>query len=165
MIAYKDIENNLRWFDRQYTKAQTNVNAKYYSKLAILELCGWIEISMDDIVLRGSVRALSEDENRKLVSNKVNKNYGFEYERHFQTILIALFGVIGVERLERSIPVSIRVPFKVELKNLIKTRNSLAHTYTRGTTPQYDSPSVTIGRYQIIAKGLEAYDLGVRKIC
>ena len=52
VIARSYITSNLEAISQGYLKASSQSEAFYLSKLAILELCGWIEESMDDVVLR-----------------------------------------------------------------------------------------------------------------
>lgn len=165
MISHSYIKKNLAYLDRVYRNTTSTTEASYCSKLAILELCGWIEISMDDIVLRGCVRALKQEKNRKAVREKVKYNYGFEYQKHFVSLITSLVGFHGFEALEKTIPVSVSISFKSELGNLKERRNSLAHTYYKGVTPSYDAPSITMSRYQIVTAGLEAYDRALRTYC
>lgn len=120
---------------------------------------------MDEIVLRGCVRALKIEKNRKFLRDKVKRNYGFEYQRHFVSMITELVGLHGYETLEKGIPASISVNFKSELGNLKERRNSLAHTYYKGVTPHYDAPSITISRYHSVANGLLAYDQALRAYC
>lgn len=165
MISHSYIKNNLAYLDRVYRNTHSTTEASYCSKLAILELCGWIELSMDDIVLRGCVRALKHEKHRKSMREKVQRNYGFEYQKHFVSLITSLVGFHGYETLEKSIPATVSVSFKSELGNLKDRRNSLAHTYFRGVTPHYDAPSITISRYNNVAKGLNAYDKALRLYC
>lgn len=165
MIAHSYIKKNLLYLDRKYRTASSLTEASYCSKLAILELCGWIELSMDDIVERGCMRSLKEGSNRKAVKDKIKRNYGFEYERHFQSLITALIGFYGYEKIEKSVPVAVSTPFKSELSNLKARRNSLAHTYFKGVTQNYDAPSITISRYHSVASGLDAYDKALRHYC
>ena len=165
MISHSYIKSNLEYLDRVYQRANSNKEASYCSKLAILELCGWIELSMDDIVLRGCVRGLKQEKNRKAVREKVKRNYGFEYKRHFVSLITSLVGFHGYETLEKSIPTTVSAKFKSELGNLKVLRNSLAHTYYKGGTHHYDAPSATFSRYESVAAGLDAYDKALRAYC
>ena len=51
MIAKSYILANLNALDARYKRASRAKDALFASKLALLELCGWIEESMDDIVV------------------------------------------------------------------------------------------------------------------
>jgi hypothetical protein len=50
MIAKTYILNNLSTIEKLYNDSSSIKNSLFYSKLAILELCGWTEESMDDII-------------------------------------------------------------------------------------------------------------------
>jgi hypothetical protein len=50
MIIKGYIENTLKELDRLYNKHTSLKKDIYYSKLAVIELCGWIEETCDAIV-------------------------------------------------------------------------------------------------------------------
>ena len=162
MIAYSYITKNLALLERKYSAAPTVTDACFFSKMAILELCGWIEESIDDLVVKAGNRMLKVDSNRTFLERKVKGNYGFEYEKHFRGLLVSLIGYAGCESVEKNVDRIIVLNFKNELKTLKARRNSLAHTYTKGVTHHYDAPSITIARYDKIASGLRAYDEALR---
>jgi hypothetical protein len=164
MIAYSYIERNLQSFEVRYTRAKSNREMSYFSKLATLELCGWIETSIDDCVERCAIRVLKERRSVEKVEQRVKKTYGFHYDQHFTSLLITLVGVYGLERIEGSIPTSIVQNFRSTLGTLKAARDALAHTYTRGTTANYDAPSLTWSRYQHVKKGLAEYDRVLRQM-
>ncbi len=164
MIAYSYIERNLRALDSRYRSPKTSTrDANFVSKLAMLELCGWIEVSMDDCILRASIRVLKDEGNRRRLEEKVLRNYGFEYERHFKSMMIQVFGLWGFEKIFRSVDATIAARFSSELGRLKTKRNTLAHTYTPGVTEEYDAPSAALGSFAIVKSGLQAYDSAIRK--
>ena len=73
MIAHSDMTKTLRRLDLLYRKARSQREAHLFAKLAILELCGWIEESMDGVVLRCSIRCLAGSDNRTLIADDVVK--------------------------------------------------------------------------------------------
>jgi hypothetical protein len=162
MIAYTYIRKNVRSLNSRYQRARSIQDASYYSKLAILELCGWIETSLDELILGAGYRILKKDKNKKYLKKRVKMVYGFDYEIHFTSMIVALFGISGFEKIENSIDDHIVVNFKNELINLKTRRDSLAHTYTRGATTHYDAPSITLSRLENVAAGILAYDAALR---
>ena len=62
---------------------------KFYSKLALLELCGWIEESMDNVV-QGIKRRLKDEKNKEYVDSIIKQNYGFGYEGNFRNMLMGV---------------------------------------------------------------------------
>ena len=165
MIATSYIDGNLRSLNKAYLGAKTQRFSYFYAKLAILELCGWIEVSMDDIVISHSKRILKSPGNISYVSDTVvDRTFGFEYERHFREMLVRVLGIGVCEKVEASINVTVQTKFVTELGQLKKLRNRLAHTYIKGTTTQIDAPSVTLQRYADIRAGLKAYEGLIRAL-
>src|SRR5579862_9878909 len=101
MIARSYITSNLEAINRSYLKAASHRESLFFSKLAILELCGWIEESMDDIVMRCATRHFKLQTNWNYCKKEfVNKTYGFDYHNNFRFMLIQLLGLINVEKIE-----------------------------------------------------------------
>jgi hypothetical protein len=135
----------------------------FFSKLAILELCGWIEESMDDIIMRCADRNIKETKNIDHVKSQiVAPTYGFEYHRHFRRMLIQLIGLVNVERIERTVDPIKRDRLKSTLSSLKKVRDPEAHTHIKGVTPVINAPSVTIVQFQPVYDGLIEFDRVIR---
>lgn len=135
------------------------------SKLAVLELCGWLEESMDDIVLRCSMRELKKSVNRKYVQEQiVDRTHGFDYNKHFRKMLIQLVGIVNVEKIERRVNVNVSSQFRATLGSLIRPRNSQAHTHVGGGTRIINAPSVSLKHFQDLYAGLVEYDRVVRSM-
>ncbi|MCI0485813.1 MAG: hypothetical protein L0229_04345 [Blastocatellia bacterium] len=156
MIAKSYILKDLTTIEVLFRETPTLKKQLFFSKLAILELCGWIEISMDDIVLRCAKRHLKDQSNIEMVEKAiVGRVYGFEYEAHFRKMLIQLIGTICVERLERKLDQRKFQPMKSNLNDLKAIRNQEAHTHLKGATKRLDAPSVTKNRFFTIYDGLK----------
>lgn len=155
MIAKTYIIENLRSLNALFVGSTSAKKGLLYSKLAIIEFCGWIEMSMDDIVKRCATRNLSLPKNRKAVQNDIiDKTYGFEYERHFRKMLTHVVGLKNVEQIERrSDPMKLQ-RLKSALGALKQSRDSLAHTYLKDTAITLDAPSVTKARFTDVYDGL-----------
>ncbi len=146
-----------------FVRSRTSRESLYFSKLALLELSGWVEESMDDIVLRCSVRCLKLKVNKDVFLKKtVGQNHGFQYEIHFRKMMTTLVGVVNVERIEKSVGPIVQSQLEAALGNLAKARNSAAHTHLKGMTVTIDAPSVTINNFLGIYSGLKAYDSELR---
>lgn len=162
MISKTYILENLRRLDVSYSRSSTSINSFYFSKLSILELCGWIEVSMDDIVIRHSSRKIRLPANHTFIERDVvRRTFGFDYDKHFRQMLIRLVGMVTVERIERCMNVGVQTRFKAELQSLKAMRDSLAHTYAKNPPP-IDAPSRTKARFQPLYEGLSAYDEALR---
>ncbi len=165
MIAKSYILNNLKTIENLYLKSTTTKRGLFYSKLAILELCGWIEESMDDIVHKCARRRLKSQDNLKLVEKSIiGRTYGFDYKRHFRNMLMQLLGIINLERLERHLdPVKFQL-MESNLETLKTCRDTEAHTHLKGVTKRLDAPSVTKHRFLIVYEGLKDIDDSLRRL-
>lgn len=164
MIAKTYIQENLRRLDVRHSHTSDIKLSFYYAKLAILELCGWIEMSMDDIVMRHCNRKLVIGANKKFMEKDVvSRTYGFDYDRHFRMMLIKLIGMVGTEQLESTLDALLQAKFKAELQSLKAIRDLLAHTYAKNSPP-IDAPSRTRARFVPLYEGLQAYDRALRAL-
>ena len=163
MIAKSYILSNLHALNRSYGTAPTPKEAQFFSKLAILELCGWIEESMDDVILSCARKHLKEPVNRDYCEKQiVKRTFGFDYHNNFRSMLIRLLGLIAVEKIERKTDAAIHAKMISALSTLKQQRDSEAHTHLRGVTRTINAPSVTIGQFQPVYGGLVEIDRMVR---
>lgn len=165
MIAKSYILSTLTELDKLYNNSTSQKKSIYYSKLALIELCGWIEETLDDIVKRHAYRNLKSDVNKKYCVKEIIKpNYGFQYNKNVRPMLINLIGIIGIEKLERELERSALITIlKNNLGNLITSRNEAAHTHLKGVTRTYNAPSRTIGDFNKIFPILDRIDKELRK--
>lgn len=165
MITKSTINNNLISLNAKYKRTRSNMESLFYSKLAVLELCGWIEESMDDVILRCARRHLQKTENIDFTQNNIIKlTYGFDYKKHFRKMLIQMMGLINVERIESKVDPLIRNNLLSTLGNLKTSRNCVAHTHIKGTTLIIDSPSITLSRFKHVYDGLKEFESVIRNI-
>lgn len=151
MITHAYIRDTLVKLDKLYNNPRSQKETNLYTKLALLELCGWVEESMDNIVKIYGKRKLKTEPFKKLHLNIIDKNYGFKYEYNFRPMLIQTIGIIQVEKLETDLNKLAKIDIlSSELTRLNKLRNKAAHTYTKGTTASFAAPSVTLGIFHII---------------
>lgn len=144
MISKSYITQTLEELDKLYNSSTSQKKAIYYSKLALLELCGWIEQSMDNIILHHVNHKLKDEKNKKYLKQIIKKNSGFSYESHFRKMLLDSIGIVSVEKLEKRLKRRIVLSHYIRLLNdLIEIRNKAAHTHLKGITTTYDSPSKT----------------------
>lgn len=150
MTISKHIFVTLNHLDTLYNESSSqnkDIEPTYYSKLAVLEYCGWIEESLDLIVKRSFTDKITNSQLIKIIEEKIKFNSGFQYENNLRPMLITSFGVIGTEKFENLINSNGNLDIlKSELNALKEDRNSAAHTWIQGTTRQYPAPSVLIGR-------------------
>jgi len=164
MISKNKIIRNLTKLNRLYLNSTNGLNNEFYSKLAILELCGWIEESMDSIILCSAKRKLHKNSNNQFVREIVKINYGFEYEKNFCKVLKQVIGVIGVEKLESTVDPVVFTQFKSALSSLKSIRDNQAHTHTIGTARSLNAPSWTLHQMVPVYNGLKNINNSLRKI-
>ncbi|MFA6304929.1 MAG: endoribonuclease [Patescibacteria group bacterium] len=160
MIAESQITKELKKLDRLYSKSIVKGDQKIYSKMAIIECCGWVEQTMDKLTLFIK-RTIKKDFNRKYLEEKVEKNNSFSYE-HFRQILIYAYGIRLLEKIEESID-NIE-EFKSTLRTLKKMRDNCAHTYIHGIQQTFNAPSVIISHYIIVLKYLKFYEIQIKRL-
>jgi len=165
MIARSYIESNLKQLDKLYLNAVTPKSKLYYSKLAMLELCGWIEESMDDIVQKSANRLLRSQASKNYITNTIiNPTYGFEYKKHFMKMLSYVVGLINVEKLEDKLDPLKKARLESALGTLKVARNREAHTHLKGVTRQVDAPSITISLFNHVFDGLKDIELNLKEL-
>lgn len=164
MIAKSYLQKNLDILERLYNSSTSTAKSLFYSKLAILELCGWIEESMDDIVKMCCHRIIKDKREQKEIEDFISRNYGFEYDPHFRRMLTQVIGRKGVIRLEKRVdPVKLQV-LQATLSTLKRSRDNEAHTHIKGITKRLDAPSVTKAKYLLVYDGLIEIDEQLKKI-
>ena len=163
-LAKPYISANLRGIDTLYRAATSPRKSLFYSKLAILELCGWIEVSMDGLVGGCAARSLKHSSNIAIVADRIRRTYGFDYDRHFRELIIRVVGLKAVEQIEGSVDVTKFTKLTAALSALKTNRDSQAHTYIKGTTLVLDAPSVTRTRFEDVYDGLKDFEDTMRKL-
>ncbi len=157
MVAKRDILVNLKLIDRLFRSTVGRTKEELlYSKMAIIELCGWIEDSMDDVIRKIAQAKLKIPKNIYYINEDIiKKTHSFSYE-HFRGMLLNLIGIVNVEKLE-----VILDPLKFDrmrstLGNLKKIRDNEAHTHIKkDVTKTLNAPSVTINNFSMVYDGLK----------
>ncbi len=141
MISATDITNTIGELDVLFNA--NPAQATYYSKLALLELCGWLELTMDCIIEDCSTTKLTSASNIKFVKDTIiGSTYGFHYDQHFKPMLMKMIGLIKLEQIESELSTSGDLDrLKSTLGTLYHARNRAAHTNIDGTTLTYEAPS------------------------
>lgn len=151
MITRAEIEYNLKRLERDYNAAKNAKSRTLYSKLAVLELCGWIEENFDTIATVGVKASLRTNDYKDYFKNEIIKsNNGFSYHNHFKKMMVKSVGVIRMEKIELKMQqVGSLNPLKGKLSSLEVVRNSLAHTHSTQHA-NVQTPSVTLSDLQQI---------------
>lgn len=143
------------WYDEPSTG---NERPKLISKLALLELCGWIEGTFDEIILEVNKSTIND---QKWVLELLGKTSGFTYASHLRPMLICLIGEIFTRKFESEMEKN--NPGDLErlillLSTLWKKRCQFAHADIVGnisSQAQFDSPSWSNNQYRILNKLIE----------
>jgi hypothetical protein len=163
------IEDTLRelnlWFDTIQGEPE---RPKLLSKLATLELCGWIELHMDGLIERtGQQCGLTSD---WLQKNVIGPNHGLSYGDHLRPMLVRLIGEAGVNTvevsLERTKP-GMLDQLKADLGSLWKQRGLLAHTNIAAPVRQQitiNAPSWSLNKQRIMAKTFAFFETELEKV-
>lgn len=163
MIDERDIFQSLNELNAAYNNP-LSINAYFCSKLAIIELCGWVEISLDTLLQDYALINIHNELSHKLAEQYIKKVHSFNYNKHFQPLLVQFIGLVNLEKFLKGIDASTHQASVSELETLLTRRNSLAHTYVQGTTTTIDAPSVTIARFKKILSAFQNYESVLKDI-
>jgi len=163
MITKSYIEDTLKKLDTLYINSKSNKNAEYFSKLAIIELCGWIEESFDDIVYWYAKNNIKDKENIKYYENEIKKNNGFEYNNKIRPLFIKLIGIKNLENIENSLNKNGDIDTLITLlTNFKKQRDSAAHTHIKNVTRRFDAPSKLYLEWKVVYNILRKIEHEIR---
>ena len=155
MIDETQIQSTLNQLDQLFQEHRGSDEDLYYSKLAIMEVCGWVEESIDDMVRECANKYLNDPKNSEFVKYWIDRTYGFHYENNFRGLLVRLMGIINVERLEQKLnPVRFDL-LKSSLGTLKQLRDKQAHTHITDTTKSIDAPAVPRQHFKYVYEGLK----------
>lgn len=157
------VQTVLRQLDAWYKEpTQGGDRPKLLSKLAVLELCGWIECELDRLVFSAQTGRL--DDLNWVRSNITEKTHGFTYADHFRPMLVRLVGEVFVRRIEATMEANHPGELdrlKSSLGQLWKQRCGFAHadvTANVAAQQKFDAPSWSINQHRVISRILQNYE-------
>jgi hypothetical protein len=153
MIVKRYILKTLGSLDSRYNQAlrtPTPEDSVYFSKLAILEYCGWIEETFDQIVRRSVKDKLKTIVFQQILeTNIIGNTHGFQYKAHFRPMLMRAIGLKDMETIETHLKNTGQFEILIsELDSVKEYRNRAAHTWIDGTTRTYPAPSLTKSKFE-----------------
>ena len=155
MIDSAEILDTLDDLIDRYNSGTATPKEQYFcAKIAVIEVCGWIEECMDRMVLDLSDNHIRRQANKKIVQRRVDHTHGFTYPRHFRPLLTWVIGGVSVEQLEARLDQRVFQLMQSELNSLARVRNQLAHSSFNPYRPSLDSPSFVRVRFDRICEGL-----------
>lgn len=164
MVKKGNIKKTLQELNRLYRNDTTGRYSEYYSKLAHLELCGWIELAQDEIVLWVANKYIKNNKNLRVIKETVKRNSNMGYDNNFKSMLKEVIGLIGFEKLENNVDITHKSILEIELENLKITRNSHAHTNIKNCTLTLDAPSTNLSRMEKIYDALKEYERKIKQM-
>lgn len=149
MIDRVNILHTLKRLDAEYNNNMSDPDLpQLFSKLAVIEFCGWIEDSYDTILYDYIDKKIIDAECIKIIKGFVKDNNGFAYKSHtFKTFSIVL-GANNWENILDKLGPANKASFESILSSYKDSRNSAAHTNVKGSTKVYNSPSLVICDFQ-----------------
>lgn len=131
MLQNVELLANLAFHEIGYNSAAGDLRtALLHSKASILEVCGWVEQAMDQVVLDTAIRCgLSAIRIDQVERNYVKKTYGFDYQKHFERMFTSVVGFRILEQAEVSAGAAAMNPLTSTLSALYPLRNHYAHTH------------------------------------
>jgi hypothetical protein len=165
LVSKTSILKNLSIISKLYNKTSNPKEVLFYSKLAILELCGWIEESMDNIVENCANRKLRNNDNLKFLEKEIIKRvHSFDYHNNFRKMLMQVIGLIRLEIIESKVDQTKLELMKVSLNALKEQRDPVAHTHIKGITLRIDAPSITKQRIVNVYEGLKNIEHELKRL-
>lgn len=158
-INTNNICHTLHYLDHVYNKAVSSKNKKgplhavLYSKLAILELSGWIEETIDNILLEYVDKKISDIALQEIIKTEIiGKVYGFKYHSDYKPLMIKVLGPQKYHKVYLALVKNHQHDiFCSQLNELTKQRDVAAHTSSKeGVTPHFYAPSSTYVRFKTI---------------
>lgn len=160
------IEDTLRELDSWYNELPGGTDRpRMLSKLATLELCGWIEHRLDTLVQAVGSRVGLDP--AWVERNVVKDNHGFTYNDHLRKMLVKLVGEFAVNHLEGTMETAspgVLEQLKGALTTLWTSRGVLAHTHSAAPLVRQQSlnaPSWAINQQRIVGKMITQFEASV----
>lgn len=152
-VAENTIKVNLAIIEARFEEAMASAQllqgstlAAMFSKLAILEVGGWIEQTVDSMLYYYVNATVPNRQIQKTVKEQViDTVYGFRYASDLKPLFMKVLGADKFQYIEQKLK---RKGMDQILLNCIATlnrgRNAAAHTYWhRSVQQKFDAPSVT----------------------
>lgn len=148
MIYSARIKKTLNFIEAEYQKhlirSDKNIPIMF-AKLGVLEYCGWLELSFDEVArnaIRNHVRNKSD---KTLLEKKIKSIHGFDYNHHVRSLLCHAIGVEALIKVENRLNrLGNLDKLRSNLESIASARNEAAHTFTSGRTSRFQAPSLTL---------------------
>lgn len=163
------VDDTLKLINSWYTEpGEGGDRPKLLSKLALLELCGWIEGEFDELICAAQDGRL--DDLAWVKTNVLEKTSGFTYTNHFRPMLVRVVGEVFARRVEQKMEEDFQGEMdrlKEILRTLWKSRCSFAHADVVANVAAqqvFNAPSWTLDQHRVLKKFIEHYKLSMNAV-
>lgn len=179
----EEIESTLTKLDELYELNNDSFQLNVLSKVATLELSGWVEETHDDLIQQFLDRRAAEFQELKseycLINNKldftfqsyfktayIEKVHGCSYANHFRPLLINLLGYFQVIEMEKFVGLTDIQTLRSTLGDLHKARSNLAHQSIPNLAQQsqLSAPSIVRNQYYKIKPILQKIEIFLSRL-
>ena len=162
MIDNTEIQNTINELNIEYNKHSSTKNDILYSKLAIMEFCGWIEQSFDKILFDYLDRKSIGTIHMEYATAIIKSVYSFKYN-DIKKLLVNILGIKNLEIIENTISSDL---YQLEqiLCNFKAKRDIAAHTHTNGITQTFDTPSIVLNNLNQLFPIMQKLEQEVQKL-
>lgn len=146
MIDSKLLMKNLDWLEYQFQSYSSDKNEKFsrgvvfFSRYSVLEVCGWLEMTTDDILLKIYKTKIGEEMSEAKAKLYIHDVFGLS-NNSFEKIFSNVVGFVSLRKLEIS---SMKADYdflKSFVSQIFIKRNEFAHTYSDcENVPIYKTP-------------------------
>ena len=165
MVEKELILRNLLELESRYNEIPDNPRLPlYFAKLSLIELCGWIEYTMDEMILYCAKKHVKAEPNINQIEMNIRNTHGFSYKRDFRVMLIGVLGLVHVEKLESQFETQKFEMLRSSLGTLREKRNTAAHNYIDAVTQNIMAPSLIIVHFQHVYVGLKDIEECLRQL-
>lgn len=165
----QSIEQTLQLLDAWYNEpSEGNDRTNLLSKLALIELCGWIEGTFDEMIRNIGNRTLPAE--TPVVEKIINKVNGFRYDTHLRVMIVGLIGEVFALRIEAKME---------ELNNgkLERMKSMLGALWTKrcsfahadvianvASQEKFDAPSWSLDQYRKLNSLFMSYENSINSV-
>lgn len=168
MVDYTTIRTILQKIEREYNNYMVSSDVhmpQLLSKLAIMEFCGWIEESIDEILhnyLDSHIVDLQVKNNIKVFVKDV---HGLSFDKHIYKIFPLVIGANNWENVLDALGSADRNNLESITNTYHRQRNSAAHVNTIiGVTPSYNAPSQVMLDFNNIESAIRVIETQVKNL-
>ncbi len=168
MVDYTTIRTVLQRIEVEYNNYMTSSDPympQLLSKLAVMEFCGWIEESIDNILYDYLDNHLIDNNGKRIIKGFVKKVYGFSFEENIYKIFAIVVGANNWENIYDSLSTIDKNNFKSIVNTYSSIRNGAAHSNTViGVTLNYNTPSQVISDFSKIEPAIKSIEASVANL-